>query len=67
MCVCVCVTAGIMLSVGVDEVQLQKLTRQHAVKLLPAVICSVEDAAYAIGELVGFQSVKAASRAAAGG
>lgn len=59
---CVCVTAGIMPGVGVDEVGLQKLTRRHAVKLLPAVTCSVEDAAYAIGELVGFQSVKAASR-----
>ena len=51
-----------MPGVGVDEVELQKLTRRHAIKLLPVVTCSVEDAAYAIGELVGFQSVKAASR-----
>lgn len=57
-----CVAAGIMPSVGVDEEELQKLTRRHAIKLLPAVSCSVGDAAYAIGDFVGFQSVKAASR-----
>ena len=40
----------------------EKLTRRHAVKLVPAVSCSVEEATLAVGEVVGCGSVKSASR-----
>ncbi len=41
---------------------LEKLTRRHAVKVLPQAGCSVEEVGYAVGEVVGFDSVKTASR-----
>lgn len=40
----------------------EKLTRRHAVKLIPTVNCSVEEAVLAVGEVVGYDSVKSASR-----
>ncbi|KAI3363574.1 hypothetical protein L3Q82_012163 [Scortum barcoo] len=42
--------------------QYEKLTRRHAVKLVPAVSCSVEEVSLAGGEVVGYGSVKSASR-----
>ena len=42
--------------------EFEKLTRRHAVKLVPAVNCSVEEATLAVGEVVGCGSVKSASR-----
>ena len=41
---------------------LEKLTRRHAVRISPHVGCSVEEASYAVGEVVGFDSVLSASR-----
>ena len=43
-------------------VEFEKLTRRHAIKLQPTVQCSVEEAGLAVGEVVGFESVKSASR-----
>lgn len=45
-----------------SQVGLEKLTRRHAVKISPNVGCSVEEASYAVGEVVGFESIKSASR-----
>ncbi|KAI3359137.1 hypothetical protein L3Q82_002592 [Scortum barcoo] len=39
-----------------------RLTRRHAVRLVPAVSCSVEEVSLAVGEVVGYGSVKSASR-----
>ena len=41
---------------------LEKLTRRHAIKLAPAVRCSVEECSLAVGEVVGYGSIKSASR-----
>ena len=41
---------------------LHKLTRRHGIKLCPAVACSVEEVSLAVGEVVGCDSVKSASR-----
>lgn len=41
---------------------LNKLTCRHTIKLSPAVGCSVEDCSLAVGEIVGYDSVKSASR-----
>lgn len=41
---------------------LEQLTCWHAVKLSPAVSCSVEECSLAVGELVGYGSMKSASR-----
>ena len=43
-------------------VEFERLTRRHAVKLVPGVNCSVEEASLAVGEVVGCGSVKSASR-----
>ena len=43
-------------------VEFERLTRRHAVKLIPAVQCSVEEATLAVGQVVGCGSVKSASR-----
>ncbi|KAE8277540.1 Transposon TX1 uncharacterized 82 kDa protein ORF 1 [Larimichthys crocea] len=40
----------------------ERLTRRHAVKLVPAVPCSVEEAGLAVGEVVGCESIRSASR-----
>ena len=53
--------SGIMPVVGSQE-ELEKLTRRHAVKVLPQAGCSAEEVYYAVGEVVGFDSVKSASR-----
>ena len=42
--------------------EFEKLTRRHAIKLFPAVQCSVEEAGLAVGEVVGCDSVRSASR-----
>ncbi|CAG06636.1 unnamed protein product [Tetraodon nigroviridis] len=42
--------------------EFEKPTRRHGVKLNPAVACSVEEAALAVGNVVGHESVKSASR-----
>ncbi|KAL4009126.1 hypothetical protein ACER0C_002978 [Sarotherodon galilaeus] len=44
------------------DAEFEKLTRRHAVKLIPTVNCSVEDAVLAVGEVVGYDSMKSASR-----
>ena len=41
---------------------LHKLTRRHGFKLCPAVDCSVEEVSPAVGEVVGYDSVKSALR-----
>ncbi len=46
-----------MVEGGVD---FEKLTRRHAIKLVPAVNCSVEEATLAVSETVGYGSVKSA-------
>lgn len=46
----------------VATIEFEKLTRCHAVKLSPAVQCSVEDAALSVGDVVGADSLKSASR-----
>lgn len=66
-CSCVFVVAclparpGIMPVVDVAT-EFESLTRRHAVKLVSAVSCSVEEAGLAVGEAVGYGSVKSASR-----
>lgn len=42
-------------------VEFKKLTRRHAVKLSPALQCSVGEAALAVGDIVGHESLKSAS------
>ncbi|KAI3372191.1 hypothetical protein L3Q82_007048 [Scortum barcoo] len=41
---------------------LERLTRRHAIKMVPVSSCSVEECSLAVGELVGYSSVKSASR-----
>ena len=41
---------------------LEKLTRRHAIKMVPTISCSVEECSLAVGELVGYASVRSASR-----
>ncbi|KAI3369169.1 hypothetical protein L3Q82_026128 [Scortum barcoo] len=45
-----------------SQEELEKLTRRHAVKVLPQAGCSVEEVGSAVGEVVGFESIKSASR-----
>lgn len=40
----------------------EQLSRRHGIKLVPAVECSVEDCALAVGEAVGYDSIVSASR-----
>lgn len=47
---------------GAAAADFERLTRRHAVKLVPSVPCSVEEAGLAVGEVVGYESVKSASR-----
>lgn len=42
--------------------EFKKLSRSHAIKLVPAVNRSVEEASLAVGEVVGGSSVKSTSR-----
>lgn len=51
-----------MLTLGVSVAGLEKLTRRHGVRLCPAVNCSVESCSLAVGEMVGYDSVKSASK-----
>ncbi|KAI3358279.1 hypothetical protein L3Q82_003277 [Scortum barcoo] len=53
--------SGVMPVVSSQE-ELEKLTRRHAVKVLPQAGCSVEEVGSAVGEVVGFESIKSASR-----
>lgn len=43
------------------EMGFEKLTPQHAVKLVLAVRCLVEEASFAVGEVLGYGSMKSAS------
>lgn len=59
--------AGAGLASGIIPVveggaELEKLTCRHAVKHVPTVNCSVEEAALPVGEVVGYNSVKSVSR-----
>lgn len=45
-----------------EHSSLHKLTRRHAIKLSPPNGCSVEDCSLAVGEIVGYDSIKSASR-----
>ncbi|KAI3359133.1 hypothetical protein L3Q82_002590 [Scortum barcoo] len=47
--------SGVMPVVSSQE-ELEKLTRRHAVKVLPQAGCSVEEVGSAVGEVVGFES-----------
>ena len=53
--------SGILPVVGSQE-ELEKLTHRHTVKVLLQAGCSVEEVGYAVGEVVGFDSIKLASR-----
>lgn len=41
---------------------LERLTRRDAIKMVPMVSCSVEECGLAVGQVVGYDSVKSASR-----
>ncbi len=45
-----------------DQLCLFKLTHRHAIKLSPSAGCTVEDCSLAVGEEVGYGSIKSASR-----
>lgn len=45
-----------------EQFSLHKLTRRHAIKLSPPDGCSVEECSLAVGEVVGYESIKSASR-----
>ncbi|KAI2655608.1 Transposon TX1 uncharacterized 82 kDa protein [Labeo rohita] len=47
---------------GAAGVGLEALTRRHACKLCLTIDCSVEDCVLAVGEIVGYDSIKSASR-----
>ena len=53
---------GTMLVALAAAAEFEKLTRRHVIKLSPVVQCSVEEAGLAVGEVVGFSSIKSASR-----
>ncbi|TWW74450.1 hypothetical protein D4764_14G0004530 [Takifugu flavidus] len=53
---------GVIPVVATAPVEFEKLTRRHAVKVLPVAAVFVEEVSYAVGEVVGFESVKSASR-----
>ena len=57
-----CVLTGSMPVAAAVAADFESLTRRHAIKLIPAVACSVAEAALAVGEVVGCDSVKSASR-----
>ena len=57
-----CVLTGSMPVAAAAAADFESLTRRHAIKLIPAVACSVAEAALAVGEVVGCDSVKSASR-----
>lgn len=52
---------GTMLAVE-GGAEFEKLTRCHTVKLILTVNCWVEEAGLAVGEVVGYDSLKSASR-----
>jgi len=56
------VKPGVMPARGVGVLGLETLTRRHAFKLCPTVECSVEDCALAVGGVIGYESIKSASR-----
>ncbi|KAI3365345.1 hypothetical protein L3Q82_010129, partial [Scortum barcoo] len=55
-------SVGQVMPVVSSQEELEKLTRRHAVKVLPQAGCSVEEVGSAVGEVVGFESIKSASR-----
>jgi len=56
--------AGVAVSMAAtgERTSLHNLTRRHAIKLSPPNGCSVEECVLAVGEIVGYDSVKSASR-----
>lgn len=52
---------GPMPVVGSAPAEFKKLTRRHVVKLSPVLQCSVGEAALAVGDVVGHESLKSAS------
>lgn len=48
--------------VGSAPAEFEKLTRRHVVRLSPTMQCSVREAALAVGDVVGHESLKSASR-----
>ena len=61
-CVFVCCSQSGIMPVVSSQVELEKLKRRHEVKISPHVGCSLEEVSYAVGEVVGFDSIKSASR-----
>ena len=53
MCVCVCVCVCVRVLTGSMPVaaaaDFERLTRRHAIKVIPSVACSVAEAALAVG------------------
>lgn len=45
-----------------QRLSLHELTRRHAIKLSPPDGCSVEECSLAVGEIVGYESIKSASK-----
>ena len=61
LCACVCVPTGSMPVAMEAAAEFERLTRRHAIEGIPSVACSVAEAALAVGEVVGCDSVKSAS------
>lgn len=51
-----------MLVSGAAAADFEHLIRCHAVKLVPSMPCSMEEAGLAVGEVVGYETVKLAAR-----
>ena len=66
MCVIVCegqhALCGTVPVAEAAPAEFEKLTHSHEIKLFPTVQCSVEEARLAVGEVVGCDSVRSASR-----
>lgn len=59
---CCHIVIPLSLTVVEGGAEFEKLTRLHAVKLIPTMNCWVEEASLAVGEVVGYDSFKSASR-----
>lgn len=59
---CFCLIFSVGFSEFVCQLGLSELTRRHAIKLSPPAGCSVVDCVLAVGEEVGYGSIRSASR-----
>lgn len=56
-----CMATFVWVVVGNAPVEFEKLTGCHGLELNPMVLCSVKEAALAVGDVVGHESVESAS------